>query len=185
MTHTQCFFFIGYGYAYASLPCLPLVTVHANVLSVPHWLLLTPTYCVFSGNPFVVFIYGRMYLSIKSPEFNTSARHSDILHSSPSYFPKCSHGNFLSATLLHSRHSTQARQSLCWSYLRPDVSVNNIRRRNNTCRSRWHSGNHPVDLIHGRMYLSIISSEFHTSACHGDILQNVFSISSLCDGIKY
>ena len=62
-------------------------TVHAHVLLVPHWLLLTPTYYVFSGNNIVGFIYSRVYLSTTSIEFNTSAGHGDILHLFSSHSP--------------------------------------------------------------------------------------------------
>ena len=64
-------------------PCLPLVTVHANVLLIPHLLLLTPTYCVVSGNHFVDFIYGWMYLSVTSAGATTTLGHGDILAITP------------------------------------------------------------------------------------------------------
>ena len=64
-TPTYCLFFTCHS-LYPRRTCFTLAMVYTHVKLVLHWSQLTPTRHLFSVNPFVNFIYGRMYQSTTS-----------------------------------------------------------------------------------------------------------------------
>ena len=71
LTPTHCLLFIGHG-LHLRIAFFLLVTAYSHAMLVLHWSQLTPTHCLFSGNHFVDFIYGRVYLSTTFAEFIAS-----------------------------------------------------------------------------------------------------------------
>ena len=81
---------IGHGYTHASLPCLPLATVHSHALSVFHGL----SFYAHS----VDFLHGRVYLS-KHPLYSTTS---------------AGQGNTLVLTLLSLSMAGCIYHIICW-----------------------------------------------------------------------